>query len=204
MRDLSLFDPAKRARIEDLWGRLLTKELNELAKSKTPNWYNRKFSKKWTPFYTYYSKRTKQLKLWGDPPNENVGGEYGRAPKRLPLLGKRKPVFIRESRIVGQHRVKGNKGFWITPKTYQPDASKVFKCRTSHTDLTIENTLSKPFYAKSNARRYPFPAMWGARRGQAPEFIYADKSVADQLVNIPEFEEILDYTFYLALSEIGD
>lgn len=209
MRDLDfgavlpLADARTLGKTEDKWGRLLSKKLMALARAETPNWYNIRFNKQWTPLHIAYNKRKKEIRVWGDPPNENVDGSKGGATERVPIIGKPKPIEIRESRVIGSTRTFGSKSMWITPKTFQPrTAGGMFKSGTSHSDITIkENEQGKKLYKKSGSRKYPFAAMWKMEDGKA-EFVPADESLADKLLSCPEFEDLLWESLFEAIDTV--
>lgn len=195
----NIFDKRILDKICNNWSKYLKKELMELAKSETPNWFKVRFSKDWTPLEIRYSRRSHKLYVFGSNPNMNVSNEFGK-DQRKKIIGKRKPVFVDTG---------NEKGFWFTPKKFQPhNENGVFKSRTSHSTYEIHTRSDgRKFYTRTNARKYPFSAMWytgitPGRVGESVKFFSQKTNVADWIFRYPQFEKILILTLAKAMDGV--
>jgi len=215
----NIFDKKIIDKLCNYWSIGLRKELTALAKSETPNWFKVRFSKWFTPLEIRYSRRSHKLYVFGANPNLNVSNEFGK-DNRKKIVGKRKPVFVRESHVDFQNqsrwyspggfgaakRINSDSGFWFTPKKYQSHKNGTFKSRFSHSKYEIQTRSDgTKFYNRSGSRKYPFSAMWhcgmqGA--GKRIEFLTQKTNVADWIFRYPQFEQILILTFANAINKV--
>lgn len=183
------------------WSKELSKQYKAFAKQNCRTWFSAAFSVKHTPLHITYNRRTKELNIYGQPPNLNINKHLASSAKRLPIPKgtKVKPFYLRSSTVAGGERTQSTKGIWLTPKTYQPHTNKLFFVKSSHSDIGV-NEADHKYLKHGTPRRYPFPAAWANSGGEA-HFERGTVALSDHIVNAPDFSQILFNAFDVTLAK---
>lgn len=188
----NILDHTKSRAFTKAWFARIRRRSVDIAKTKTPAWFGGKFNARYTPLNIQLNKNARVVYIWGSAPNMNYNKSEATAKRvKIPRGEPRPHVFIRESHFLGNERVFGKRGVWLTLKTQPRTKDGSVYTKTSHETRFISGAK----YRKGkDARKYPFPVEWRIENGRA-DFQYCDQSVSDKLLESDDFYASIDEAY---------
>lgn len=184
------------------WNVALRKEIYNFAKKDCKKWFGVSMKSASIPFGIFYDKTDRELRIFGEPPNKNVTGEYSRRQRRVKLKpNERKPVYIPFYVVKDRSEKAPKQSTWFVPKyKYSGLGKDEFVTGSAYTSYSSSEHKG---FSKLSTTKFKKPVLWSLKPDRKHVFfVRQDESLSDKIMQSGMMKTLVRNGFDKAMKKL--